>query len=103
MKNENERKEAVALTYDPESGEAPRVTAKGHGYIADKILDRAKEADVPVQEDATLIELLSELNINEQIPEELYQVVAEVFAFIYQSDKEMKQNRKNVQGDKKVE
>ncbi|RWZ60508.1 EscU/YscU/HrcU family type III secretion system export apparatus switch protein [Halobacillus fulvus] len=84
------RKEAIALHYETEQQAAPRVVAKGKGYVADNILERAKEHDIPVQEDASLVELLSELNINEQIPEELYLVVAEVFAFIYKSDQELK-------------
>ncbi|SIS37696.1 EscU/YscU/HrcU family type III secretion system export apparatus switch protein [Salimicrobium flavidum] len=96
MSEDKKRKEAIALRYDPESGGAPQITAKGQGHIAERIMNRAEEADVPVQEDATLVELLSELNINEQIPEELYQVVAEVFAFIYQSDQELKQRNKDV-------
>ncbi|WP_079480206.1 EscU/YscU/HrcU family type III secretion system export apparatus switch protein [Halobacillus salinus] len=84
------RKEAIALSYQSEQASAPKVVAKGKGYVAGNILEKAKENDVPVQEDASLVELLSELNINEQIPEELYHVVAEVFAFIYRSDQNFK-------------
>ncbi|MGP4075590.1 EscU/YscU/HrcU family type III secretion system export apparatus switch protein [Halobacillus sp. K22] len=84
----NKRKEAIALSYQSENEEAPKVVAKGRGYIADNILEKAKDNRVPIQEDSTLVELLSELNINEQIPEELYHVVAEVFAFIYKTDKD---------------
>ncbi|QAS51012.1 EscU/YscU/HrcU family type III secretion system export apparatus switch protein [Halobacillus litoralis] len=83
----HERKEAIALSYQSEQESAPQVTAKGKGYVAENILAKAEENQIPVQEDATLVELLSELNINEQIPEELYHVVAEVFAFIYKADK----------------
>lgn len=82
------RKEAVALTYDKSGPHAPYVTAKGKGIIAESILAKAKEHDIPVQEDPSLLELLGKLNINEQIPEELYEAVAEVFAFIYRADKE---------------
>ncbi|MBY0120711.1 EscU/YscU/HrcU family type III secretion system export apparatus switch protein [Bacillus sp. S/N-304-OC-R1] len=82
------RKEAVALTYDKTGGAAPYVSAKGKGLIADSILAKAKEHDIPVQEDPSLVELLGKLNINEQIPEELYGAVAEVFAFIYKADQE---------------
>lgn len=84
------RREAVALSYQSEQATAPKVVAKGKGFIADNILEKAKDHDVPVQQDASLVELLSELNINEQIPEELYHVVAEVFAFIYKSDQQFK-------------
>lgn len=86
--NENKR-EAIALSYQSEKS-APEVVAKGKGYIAENILQAAKDHQIPVQEDASLVELLSELNINEQIPEELYHVVAEVFAFIYKVDQAQK-------------
>lgn len=82
----NERKKAVALSYDQVKDNAPKLTALGKGLIADDIIEIAKENDVPIVEDASLVELLSELNINETIPDELYEAVAEVFAFIYQLD-----------------
>ena len=77
------RKEAVALKYDLEFGDAPLVIAKGKGLIAENILEKAKEAGVPVQEDPTLMELLGQLDVNEMIPERLYGAVAEVFAYLY--------------------
>ena len=80
------RKEAVALTYKP-GVDAPTVIAKGKGKIADNILAKASEHQVPIQEDPSLVELLGKLDINQSIPEELYQAVAEVFAFIYRIDK----------------
>jgi len=84
------RKQVVALKYENEQMTAPAVIAKGKGAIAENILTKAKEHQIPVQEDKTLVELLSKLNINETIPEELYQVVAEVFAYVYQIDKHAK-------------
>ncbi|SDB88490.1 flagellar biosynthesis protein [Pelagirhabdus alkalitolerans] len=81
------RKKAVALEYDQTKAQAPVVKAKGQGYVADEILKRANENDVPVQEDKSLVEVLSQLNINDKIPEDLYQAVAEVFAYVYQVDK----------------
>lgn len=83
------RKEAVALSYEATKNDTPKVIAKGKGIVADNILERAKENNIPIQEDSTLIELLSKLNINDRIPEELYQAVAEVFAFVYRTDKEV--------------
>ncbi|WP_181348803.1 EscU/YscU/HrcU family type III secretion system export apparatus switch protein [Thalassobacillus sp. CUG 92003] len=82
------RREAIALGYEEEKHSAPNVMAKGEGYVADRIISKANDHNVPIQEDASLVELLSELNINEQIPEELYHVVAEVFAFIYRTDQD---------------
>ena len=82
------RKEAIALTYKPGQSDAPTVVAKGKGKIAENILEKALEHSVPIQEDASLVELLGKLDINQSIPEELYQAVAEVFAFVYRVDKE---------------
>ena len=56
--------------------------------MAEQILERARKENIPIQEDPSLVELLSKLNINEQIPEDLYMAVAEVFAFIYSLEKE---------------
>lgn len=80
-------KKAVALKYDPGQGEAPVVVAKGRGAIADRILDTALEHGIPVQEDAALVEVLSKLDLDQQIPTELYDLVAEILTFIYRSDK----------------
>lgn len=90
----HKRKEAVALSYDPNSSEAPKVIAKGKGKIAENIVEKAKEHDIPIQEDPSMIEILSQLNIDESIPEELYKAVSEVFAYIYQLDREHGLKRK---------
>jgi flagellar biosynthesis protein len=90
-------KKAVALKYAPDKNKAPVVVAKGKGQVAEAILNKAKEAGVPVQEDASLVEVLSKLDIEQEIPEELYQLVAEILSLIYRSDrqaKEWKENRK---------
>ncbi|GEL75893.1 EscU/YscU/HrcU family type III secretion system export apparatus switch protein [Tenuibacillus multivorans] len=84
---EKQRKEVIALGYNSQDDEAPKVVAKGKGLIAEEILEIADQADVPIYEDETLMQLMDEININEKIPEDLYQAVAEVFAFIYQTDK----------------
>jgi flagellar biosynthesis protein len=83
----NKRLKAVALRYQPNTLDAPRVTAKGIGKIAENIIEKAHGNHIPIQEDPSLVGILSELNLNQSIPEELYQVVAEVFAFIYKTDK----------------
>ncbi len=82
----HKRKKAVALRYDQEKNHAPKVVATGKGLIAENVIEKAKENNVPILEDESLVELLAELNINETIPEELYQAVAEVFTFIYRAD-----------------
>lgn len=83
---EEKRRQAVALSYDKHKQDAPVVVAKGGGLIADALIAKAKEHGVPIQEDPSLVALLSKLNIQEKIPEDLYQAVAEVFAFIYRLD-----------------
>ena len=83
-----EKKDVIALRYELED-EAPKIIAKGKGYIADKILQQAEEHNIPIYEDPTLIQLLGKLNINDKIPEQLYEIVAEVFAFIYQLDRKI--------------
>ncbi|MGN4126219.1 EscU/YscU/HrcU family type III secretion system export apparatus switch protein [Lysinibacillus sphaericus] len=90
------RKEAIALTYQQGRFDNPTVVAKGKGKVAENILARANEHDVPIYEDPNLVQLLGQLDLNESIPEELYQAVAEVFAFIYRLDQQHGQNnRKN--------
>jgi len=78
---------AVALTYGRGKDKAPRVTAKGRGALAEKILALARRHGVPIEKDSTLLEALYRLEINEEIPEELYKVVAEVLAFIYRMNR----------------
>jgi flagellar biosynthesis protein len=83
MKNEDKIKKAVALKYERGKDAAPKVAAKGRGAVADKILALAREHRIPIEQDSTLMEALYRLDINEEIPEELYKVVAELLAFIY--------------------
>ncbi|GEB30979.1 MULTISPECIES: EscU/YscU/HrcU family type III secretion system export apparatus switch protein [Brevibacillus] len=85
--HENKRKQAVALKYQAGVMEAPKVVAKGKGFVAENILKTAKENDIPIQEDPSLVEVLGKLDLDQQIPPELYQVVAEILAFVYRLDK----------------
>jgi flagellar biosynthesis protein len=74
---------ATALRYDPESGGAPRVVASGQRKVAEQILAEARKHQIAIVEDAALTAALASLDIGEEIPEELYQVVAEVLAYVY--------------------
>jgi len=74
---------AVALKYDQKKDKAPRVIAKGRGNIAEKIIAVAREHNVPLYEDKNLIQILEALDLETEIPPELYRAVAEVLAFIY--------------------
>ena len=78
---EQKRKVSVALEYVP-GEEAPKIIASGKGVLAEKIIERAKEADVPVYEDSKLANTLSKLEIGDMIPPELYGVVAEILVFV---------------------
>jgi flagellar biosynthesis protein len=74
---------ATALQYDPEQGGAPRVVASGQRKVAEKILAEARKHNISIYQDAALTTALSSVNLGEEIPAELYQVVAEVLAYIY--------------------
>lgn len=71
---------AVALHYDYEN--APRVVAKGRGHMAERILELAREHDVPVEDNQALAEMLATLDLDQEIPEQFYAVVAEVISFV---------------------
>ena len=83
---EKKKKQAVALEYNPED-DAPRVIASGRGILAEKIIEKAKESDVPIHLDDKLADTLSRLEIGEMIPPELYEVVAEILVFVDSMDK----------------
>ncbi len=80
-------KKAVALKYDMENDNAPRVIAKGRGHVAEHILDTAQKNSVPVYRNKTLVNMLMALEIDREIPPELYKAIAEVMAYVYRMDK----------------
>ncbi len=80
----NESPEAAALQYDIESDNAPVVIAKGKGEIARQIIQTAEEHDIPLQEDEDLVKVLLQLELEEEIPEELYSAVAEILSFVFE-------------------
>ncbi len=86
MEKREEKKKAVALLYDPDN-QAPQVVAAGQGVIADKIINKAKESDVPLYKDTDLTDTLLKLDIGECIPPELYGVVAEILVYVDRMDK----------------
>lgn len=92
MTSRKEYDKAVALRYKPGLEQAPRVIAAGKGKIAEKIIRIAKEHNIHVHNDPDLVEMLSELEINSEIPPELYVVVSEILVFIYSL------NRKEMSG-----
>lgn len=80
------QKQAIALEYNPED-QAPRVIAFGRGVVAERIIEKAEEAKVPVHKDDKLADTLSKLEIGDMIPPELYEVVAEILVFVDQMDR----------------
>jgi len=80
------RAAAVALRYDDKQDEVPRVTAKGFGAAAEKIRELAEKSGVPIRRDADLIELLAQVDIDREIPPQLYAAVAEVLAMVYKAN-----------------
>ncbi len=76
-------KKAVALRYDQDKENSPRVIATGKGTTAENIIKIAQLHNLPIQEDADLVELLSKVELDKEIPEKLYVAVAEVFRFLY--------------------
>ncbi len=80
-------KSAVSLQYQREVNTAPKITAKGEGWVAEKIIKMAQERNIPIREDKDLFNLLSEIDIGKEVPESLYKVVAELLAWVYQLNK----------------
>ena len=83
------KSKAVALKYDQEKDAAPRITAKGRGFIAEQIIETARAHNVPLHEDKNLVQVLEALDLETEIPAELYRAVAEVLAFIYRLNGKM--------------
>ncbi len=83
------RKKAAALRYDAKKDAAPKVVAKGSGKTAERILQIAKDHNVPIKDDPQLVEVLSTLDLYQEIPFELYRAVAEVLAFVYRMTKKV--------------
>ena len=83
-------KKAVALEYDPAQQRAPKVVAKGKGYVAENIMAAAQKNSIPVYQNKSLVNLLMALELDKEIPPELYTTVAEVLAYVYRIDKKAK-------------
>jgi flagellar biosynthesis protein len=82
-RDRHEFRQAVALRYQPKTDRAPKLVAEGRGYLADKILELAQRHSIPVRQDRNLLQVLSRLDLNEEIPQEVYKAVAEILAFVY--------------------
>ncbi len=80
---DEKRKKAVALQYRHQVDRAPKVVAKGQGIIAERIIEIAADHNIPLTRDPALIEVLSKMELEQEIPPELYRAVAEILAYVY--------------------
>jgi flagellar biosynthesis protein len=104
--NQYLKQKAVALSYDEHKMAAPVIVASGMGYIAEKMVEVAQKHEVPVYEDNSLATLLTQLELGTQIPEELYQVIVEIYIYFLQYGKKEMQAQekpKEEQGNTKSE
>jgi flagellar biosynthesis protein len=91
---DSDRLTAVAIQYDPQKDIAPRVTAKGQGIVAEKIIELAAKHRVPIRKDPALVQVLSKLDIDEHIPAELYKAIAEILSFVYRMNESWRERQK---------
>lgn len=84
---EDKRRKAVALKYRHGQDSAPKVVAKGSGLVGEKIIEIAKEHNVHITKDQHLVEVLSTLDVYQEIPAELYRAVAKILVFVYKTTK----------------
>jgi len=86
VKKRKEIKKAVALRYDKTRDGAPKVAAKGKGRVAENIIELARQHGIPVKDDPDLVEVLASLELDQEIPPEIYVAVAELLAFVYSAN-----------------
>ena len=95
MANENKKiDKAVVIKYDSTSDQAPTVVAKGERLVAEKIKEMAKEHDIPIYQDKALVDEIIKIKIDEEIPIELYEIMAQVLAFVYSIDDDYRNKNK---------
>lgn len=94
--NKKDIKLAAAIKYDANKNAAPNITATGKGSIAEEIIKIAKENDVPLYQDPALAKLLASLELETEIPPDLYSMVAEVLAFVYKLEQKKKGGKGNL-------
>ena len=88
MKNTKTKTSAVSLQYNQGGDRAPKLTAKGQGWLAEQIIAMAQKQNIPIKKDKDLMELLEKIDVGQEIPEALYKIVAELLAWVYYLNKE---------------
>jgi flagellar biosynthesis protein len=91
---QKDRDAAVALKYDEERDNAPRVAAKGFGLTAQRIRELAEKRGIPIKKDRDLVELLAQIDIDREIPPQLYAAVAEILAMVYKANNSLGKKEK---------
>lgn len=86
-KGDNKQKQVAALQYSNGDNKAPKIIALGKGIIAEKIIEKSKEHSIPEYKDSKLAETLNTFQIGDEIPPELYEVVAQILVFVSNLDK----------------
>ena len=94
MKQNQIKNLAISLKYSGGSNHAPKVTTKGQGWVAEKIIAMAEQQNIPIRKDKDLVALLEKIDVGREIPESLYKLVAELLAWVYQLNNEYSKNRK---------
>ena len=84
MKQDKTNNSAISLKYNRSFDNAPMVTAKGQGWVAEKIIAVAKAQNIPIKQDRDLISLLEKVDVGDEIPESSYKIIAELLAWVYQ-------------------
>jgi flagellar biosynthesis protein len=92
MEFHQKMKLAIALKYAAKEDNAPTVVASGRGLMAESLVKKGQELEIPIHSDGQLAEMLSEVDVGETIPEELYEVVAQIMAMVYRMDTALERN-----------
>ncbi|MGE3840111.1 MAG: EscU/YscU/HrcU family type III secretion system export apparatus switch protein [Vicinamibacterales bacterium] len=81
------RRRAAALAYEATDDRAPRLLARGEGLVAERIVEAARREGIPIHENAAVVDVLSRIDLEREIPPELYRVVAEILAVVFRADR----------------
>jgi len=86
-------KMAAAIRYDAAKDDAPRLTAKGKGHVAERIIELARQHNIPIRTDRALVHILGKLDLDQHIPPDLYRAVAEILAFVYSANEQYREKQ----------
>jgi flagellar biosynthesis protein len=93
--NQNSKKtSAISIKYNIDGDNAPKITAKGQGWVAEKIISMAEKQNIPIKKDKDLMLLLEKIDVGQEIPESLYKIVAELLAWVYHLNKDYPTTKK---------